>query len=101
MIEHKVEEILVEMLSSLLKADIAFRCTEIMFSPSHCNGVLDLLKGVCNVKFLSLSCRTLDSLALASDFVAPMFHNLTRLELNFSSSDWHLIPALLESSYNL
>lgn len=83
-------------LSSLVKADISVYVSERNNAENgYGDQVLKLLNGLSNVKFLSLSGATMKALSFARERIAPAFHNLTRLQGLFRSSQhesWCIQP---------
>ncbi|KAE9463343.1 hypothetical protein C3L33_04764, partial [Rhododendron williamsianum] len=94
-------------LSSLFRADIdvgdGVGCIEIYGWKERANQVYELLKGISNVKYLTLGARTMGALDYADDNNLPLlFPNITHLKLRVSnSSSWKRLTYLLSCMPNL
>lgn len=83
-----------ENLSSLVKA-----CVDIT---SKANRIVEFVKSVAHVKYLTVSAQTLCVLGYARIAILPTFHNVTRLKLGSNGdSCWELLTHFLENSPNL
>lgn len=63
--------------------------------------MLELLEGVNEVKFMSLSAETMYALDWAYEDFFPAFPNLAYLEVEISGTSWKLLLAILNSLPNL
>lgn len=92
-------------LSSLVRADInvGLSCIEAHGFKERANEVYVLLKGISNVKYLTLGASTMGALDYADDNNLPLlFPNITHLELHVSDSYcWKRLPYLLSCMPNL
>ncbi|XAR57487.1 hypothetical protein NMG60_11025649 [Bertholletia excelsa] len=99
--DYTSENFLVKNLGSLVEAnvDVAQKFESFVPVGVYGNSVFDLLKGICTVKFLSLSGDTMEAISHAYDYKFPTFFNLIRLEISVDAwSGWTLLANLLASS---